>query len=74
MRRNVLITVVGLGALALVLAVTVALTGTKLDQARLERDDLEVEVESLRASTESLRVERDGLQAEQDAVESSGTR
>ena len=61
MRRGVVIGLSVIGALCVLLAVAVARVGTQLDQARIERDDLQFEVEDLRNESQSLKAERDTL-------------
>ena len=62
MRRGVVIALAVMGALIVVLAIVVASVGTGLDEARIERDDLQTEVGDLRDQVGSLTGERDKLQ------------
>ena len=66
MRRGVIIGFVALGALAVILMVTVAWNGSQLDGARQQRDDLQFEADDLRQEVESLTTERDDLQKKLD--------
>ena len=66
MRRGVVIGFVALGALSLILMVTVAWNGSKLDEARQERDDLTFEVDDLRQEVDALTGEREDLQKKMD--------
>ncbi len=66
MRRGVVIGLVVLGVLAVVLMVTVAWNGSKLDEARQESGDLQFEVDDLRQEVDTLTTERDGLQGKLD--------
>ncbi len=66
MSRNVVVGLVVLGVLSVVLAATVAWNGTKLDQARQERNDLQFEVDDLRQEVDTLTTERDDLQKKVD--------
>ena len=68
MRRAWVIGLSVLGALSLVLMIALAAVGSKLDQARLDRDDLEMEVDDVGAEAESLRQERDAIKNERDAL------
>ncbi len=66
MRRGVVISLVVLGVLAVVLMVTVAWNGSKLDETRQESDDLQLEVDDLRQEVDTLTTERDDLQSKLD--------
>jgi len=68
MKRNVIIGFVVTGIVCIVLAVAVASIGTQLDEARLEREDLQFELEDLTAEAGALRTERDSLQTERDTL------
>ena len=68
MRRGVVIGFAALGVIAVVLAVTLATIGTQLDQARLERNDLQFQVEDLQSESDTLRTERDSLQKERETL------
>ena len=61
MRRGVIIALSVLGALVVVLLVAVATVGSGLDQARIERDDLEWELDELQRQVEILTGERDEM-------------
>ncbi len=61
MRRWVVVVLIGLGALAVVLAASLAFVGTQLDDAKIGRQDLEFEVEDLRQELNSVSEERTGL-------------
>ena len=61
MRRGVIIALSVLGVLVVVLLVAVATVGSGLDQARIERDDLEWETDELQRQVEALTGERDEL-------------
>src|SRR3989338_8367582 len=58
------------GGVSVILAVTVAVVGSKLDDAQLERDHLEVELDELPTEAASLRSERDALASEQAPLKS----
>ncbi len=50
------------GGLTIVLAIALAMVGTSLDDARIEREDLQFEVNDLQQEVDSLTTERDELQ------------
>ena len=66
MRRGMLIGLSVTGVLCLVLIIAIAKIGTQLDQARIERDDLQFEVEDLRNESQSLKADRDTLKQQVD--------
>lgn len=61
--RRIVIGLIGGAIVCVGLAVALAMTGTQVDNLRLEREDLEFENEDLRAEQETLQAERDALQA-----------
>ena len=66
MRRGAIIAIVILSGLAAVLAVSLASVGTQLDDARIERKNLEFEVEDVQQELDLLAEERDALKAHAD--------
>lgn len=68
MRRGVLIGLIAAVVICIVLAVAVASVGTQLDQARLDRDDLEVQVDDLQSEVDSLRTERDTVKTDRETL------
>lgn len=70
MRRAWVIGLSALGVVSVLLMIALASVGTQLDQARLDREDLELEVEDVSAEAEGLREERDTIQHERDTLTS----
>lgn len=68
MRQKWIIGLSLLGAFSVVLMIALASVGSQLDQARLDRDDLELEVEDVSAEADSLRDERDIIKTERDSL------
>jgi septal ring factor EnvC (AmiA/AmiB activator) len=68
MRKAWIIGLSVLGVLAVVLMMALASVGTQLDQARLDRDDLETEIDDVGAEADSLRAERDAIKTERDSL------
>ena len=52
MRRNIVIILLGMGAILILLAVSLASVGTEMDQLRIEREDLQVETDDLQQAVE----------------------
>ncbi|MBI3324679.1 MAG: hypothetical protein HYZ92_05310 [Candidatus Omnitrophica bacterium] len=68
MRRGLLIGLIGAGVLCVVLAVALAVIGSRFDEVRLDQEELSGQVDDLEAENDTLRKDQTALQSERDKL------
>ena len=68
MPRGVKIGLITAVVLCVGLATALAMIGSRFDQVRIERDDLDTELQTMETESDSLQAERDALAAERDSL------
>ena len=66
MRRGLVIALSVMGVLLIVLSLALASVGTHLDEAKIERNELQYEMDDLRQEVDTISVERGNLQNKVD--------